>query len=303
MDKQVKAYSYTAVAVLLWSTVATAFKIALEEYDPAGLVFVAALTSTLSLLLVVVFGGKLHLLHKNLRKSLLKSAGMGLLNPFLYYLVLFEAYSLLPAQEAQPLNWTWPITLSLLSAVFLKQRLNRMAILAIMLSFCGVLLISTRGNVTSWQFTNWYGDLLAVGSSVLWALYWIFNLKDHRDVTIRLFLNFCFGTLYIFVLLSLSSSLNSDQHFLTGLFPSLKCSLAAIWIGLFEMGLTFIVWLRALSLSRDSASVGIIAYLTPFISLIFIHFVLREEILTSSIIGLILIVAGIALKSMGNRHR
>ena len=31
----------------------------------------------------------------------------GLLNPCLYYLVLFKAYELLPAQQAQALNYSW----------------------------------------------------------------------------------------------------------------------------------------------------------------------------------------------------
>ena len=33
----------------------------------------------------------------------------GFLNPFLYYIILFKAYSLLPAQEALSLNYTWPL--------------------------------------------------------------------------------------------------------------------------------------------------------------------------------------------------
>ena len=43
---------------------------------------------------------------------------LGLVNPFLYYLVLFKAYDLLPAQEAQAINYTWALMLAFLSVIF-----------------------------------------------------------------------------------------------------------------------------------------------------------------------------------------
>jgi len=94
-----------------------------------------------------------------------RAAALGFLNPFLYYVILFKAYSLLPAQEAQPLNWTWPIMLVLLSIVILKQPIRWVNVLAIVISFSGVLVISTRGDVLAFQFTNLPGALLALGSS------------------------------------------------------------------------------------------------------------------------------------------
>ena len=61
---------------------------------------------------------------------------LGLLNPFLYYLVLFKAYALLPAQQAQPLNYTWAITLSLLAVPLLKQQVRWQEWLALLVSYC-----------------------------------------------------------------------------------------------------------------------------------------------------------------------
>ncbi|NJK98814.1 MAG: EamA family transporter, partial [Bacteroidales bacterium] len=49
---------------------------------------------------------------------------LGFLNPLLYYLVLFKAYSLLPAQIAQPLNYTWPLILVILSIIFLSKNIR-----------------------------------------------------------------------------------------------------------------------------------------------------------------------------------
>ncbi|NQU06833.1 MAG: EamA family transporter, partial [Calditrichaeota bacterium] len=105
MTNQTKSYFYTAAAILLWSTVATAFKLTLQETDYLQLLFFASLASVLSLFLIIVIRRKSKLLFNQTRRNLLNSALLGLINPTLYYLVLFKAYSLLPAQEAQPLNW------------------------------------------------------------------------------------------------------------------------------------------------------------------------------------------------------
>ncbi len=270
--------------MLLWSTVASAFKIALRELDYVQLLFFASMVSLVSLFVVLLVQGKIALLRQSTSRQLFYSALLGLINPTLYYLVLFRAYDLLLAQEAQPLNWTWPIMLSVLSVPLLRQKLTLRTAVAIVISFSGVIVIATRGNLSGLRFTNLTGDLLAIGSSVLWALFWIFNLRDRRDPTVKLFLCFLFGNIYNIIVLMLLSGFT---------LPTLKGLAGGAYVGLFEMGITFVIWLKALSLSKDSASVGIMAYITPFLSLIFIHFILGETILITSVLGLGLIVAGI----------
>lgn len=293
MKRQTKSYIYAGITVLFWSTVASAFKLALRELDYIQLLFLASLSSTAVLFIILLVRGNVKEIFAQSRKDVFRSALLGLLNPFLYYLVLFKAYSLLPAQEAQPLNFTWPIVLALLSVPLLKQKLRLKAILALLISFAGVLVISTRGDLFTWSFQSPLGTLLAVGSSLLWALYWIYNVKDVRDPVVKLFCGFLFGTLYIsvaFVFFGMPLQLT---------WPGLA---AAVYVGLFEMGITFIIWLRALSLADNNARVANLVYLTPFISLIFIHFVIGEDILLSSIVGLMLIVTGILMQTVSFRR-
>ncbi len=278
-----KAYIYTFVAILFWSTVATAFKLTLSELSSIQLLIFASLSSLLALFAIIVYQGKLRSLSSTPRE-LSRSALLGLINPTFYYFILFLAYDLLPAQEAQPLNWTWPIVLSILSVPLLKQKLTYPQLIGIVVSFIGVLIITTKGNITSFQFTNVTGDLLALSSSILWALFWIFNLQDSRDPVIKLFYCFLFGNIYNLLIGAYFGELS---------LPEWKGLLGATYIGLFEMGITFVIWLKALTLAKNSASVSIVAYITPFLSLLLIHFILREDILISSIIGLVLIVIGI----------
>jgi drug/metabolite transporter (DMT)-like permease len=294
MESQTKAYLYAGATVLLWSTVASAFKLTLDHLSFIEMLLGASIVSMAALFLILLAQGKLPVIGTYSRAEITRSAALGFLNPFLYYVILFKAYSLLPAQEAQPLNWTWPIMLVLLSIAILKQPIRWQSVLAIVISFSGVLVISTHGDVLNFRFTNLPGALLALGSSVIWALFWIYNVKDRRDEIVKLFLNFVFGSIFTLAAVMLFSEIRV---------PPMAGVLGVIWVGLFEMGITFVTWIKALQLSRTTAQVSNLVYAAPFLSLFFIHFIVGEEILPSTIAGLVLIVAGIIVQQYASRRK
>jgi drug/metabolite transporter (DMT)-like permease len=289
---QRKAYAYALVTVALWSTVASAFKLSLRHLQPAELLLYATIVSCGVLLTVILLQGRGRELVKVNRNEWLASCRLGLLNPFLYYLVLFKAYDLLPAQQAQPINHTWAITLTLLSIPLLKQKIGRMQILAICVSYIGVLVISTRGNLLAMEFDSPAGVGLALFSTLIWALYWIFSTRDSREPVIGLFLNFCCALPCVAIYVLLVHGFRQIE--LAGL-------LGAVYIGFFEMGIAYIFWLKAMKLSTDTARIANLIFICPFLSLVFIHFLVGEEILPSTFVGLIFIVAGLVLQSRSGR--
>jgi len=284
---QRKAYFYAVIVVLVWSTVASAFKISLRYLEPIHLLFYATAVSILAFFLIILLQKKTALLRKCSPGDYLKSALLGFLNPFLYYVVLFQAYSLLPAQQAVSLNYTWAIQLVILSIPLLKQKIGMRSFLAIIIGYVGVLIIATQGNIASLRIANVQGTLLALGSAVIWALFWIYNIKDRRDAVIKLLLNFVFGFAFVGIYLIVSGRF---------VIPELPGLAGAIYVGLFEMGITFVLWLQALRLSKTTAQVSNLIYLTPFLSLFIINIVVGEKILISTVIGLIFIIAGIILQ-------
>lgn len=220
-------------------------------------------------------------------KDFWRSAGMGFLNPFLFYLVLIKAYDILLAQEAVVLNYVWPMTLVLLSIPVLKQKITLSSILAIFISFFGVVIITLQGDFTHLRFTNLLGVILALGSTVIWAFFWLFNMKDKREEVTKLLLNFTFGFLYvlIFALFSKATTM-SDIRGLPGV----------IYIGIFEMGITYVIWLKALQLSKTTAKVSNLIFISPFLSLFFVSVFVGEKIMWYTIIGLGFIIGGIILQ-------
>ncbi len=284
-----KSYLYAGITVFFWATIATAFKIALRYVNYVELVLYCSVTTVIILFFILLFQNRLKEVFRIRRVHYINSLVLGFINPFFYYLILFKAYSLLPAQIAQPLNFTWPIVLTFLSLPVLKQPVTGKNILALFISFIGVYFISSEGSPFNMTFAEPLGVFLAVGSSLVWSAYWLVNIKDQREEVIKIFLNFLFSLLFIIPYWLLFSEPR---------IPSLNGILASVYSGAFEMGITFVLWLKALKYAKSTAVVSNLIYLAPFFSLIFIQTILREQIYYTTIIGLVLIVAGIVYQEL-----
>lgn len=284
MNQQRKALLFGLAAVFLWSTVATAFKLSLRHFTPIELLLYAGSFSTLLLAAILLWQGKFRQVFQCRRQEYLLSLFLGFLSPFLYYLILFKAYDLLPAQQAQPLNYTWAIVLSLLAVPLLKQQIRWQQLLALVVSYCGVVVIATEGDLLGLTFTSPLGVALALLSTIVWALYWIYNTRDGRDPVVALFVNFVFSFPLVLGYYLLTSDIRR---------PPLEGLLGAAYIGTFEMGACFVLWLLAMKLTDNTAQLSNLIFLSPFLSLVFIYFLLGEQILAATFIGLILIIAGL----------
>jgi drug/metabolite transporter (DMT)-like permease len=289
MDRDRKALLLGLGAVFFWSTVATAFKIALRYLDVYQLLMYATLVSALLLLSVVLYRRQGRLLIAYLRETPGYFIGVALLNPCIYYLVLLTAYDLLPAQQAQTINYTWAITLSLMAVPLLGQRLHGRDILAAVMGYSGVVVIATRGDLLGLHFDSLRGVTLAVLSTVVWAYYWILGARNQRDGAVSLCLNFLLALPVCVLLCHLFSSL---------VLPGWPGLLAASYVGLFEMGVTFLLWSAALRSARRVARVSNLIFLSPFLSLIFIQAILGEAIHPATLLGLCLIVPAALLQQL-----
>jgi drug/metabolite transporter (DMT)-like permease len=172
----------------------------------------------------------------------------------------------------------------------LGEKLSLRSILSLVFSFFGVVLISSQGNPMALEIKSPLGVVLALSSSIAWAFYWILNLRNSKiDTVIRLFLNFFFATIYALIV--------------TIFFPdfwdfNMKGILGSLYVGFFEMGITFVIWLKALTLTESKAKLNNIIYLVPFVSLLFIHFFVGETIYWTTFVGLCVIVGSILFQQL-----
>ncbi len=288
-----KAFIFAILAVLFWGTSPTAFKIGLRHQDTLQLLTGATFTSALLLGILLLPGKRYKEFSRFRRSDLGFSFLMGLLNPVAYYLILFKAYSILPAQVAQPLNMIWPIVLVIISIPLLKQKISWKSIGAMLISFSGIIIISLQGGSGGKDPENRLGIVLALSSSIIWAIYFIYNARDNKDPVARLFLNFLFASLLLLVLGLLRGNLFAGT-------PLAFAS--AIYVGVFEMGLTFVLWLLAMQYAPTTDRISNLVFMAPFINLIFVRLVLNETIFMTTLYGIILLISGILLQNMLTRN-
>ena len=295
LKSQKKATIYGLATVLCWSTVATAFKLSLDYLSPLQLILLASFISWLFLVAILLSQGRASQLFMASKKDYIWSFFFGCLNPGLYYLLLFSAYDALPAQEAQALNYSWAIVMSIMAVPLLAQRLSSYDLLAAGLCYFGVLLIATRGDLLGLNFANLNGVLFALASTVVWSLYWILNQKDQREPVVGLCLNFSFA-LPILIAIAYASG-----H-LTPLFSApWQALVGGFYVGIFEMGLAFILWLKAMKLAKNTAPIANLIFISPFLSLFFISLFLDEKILGSTLMGLGFIIWGLVVQQAFSR--
>ena len=261
MTNDSKAIACACVAVLSWSTVATAFKMALRYLTHFEMLWVASLTSLVIFAVLLTAQRKWRLLGNLTGKQWLYYAGLGLLNPVAYYLVL------------------------ILLALFAGQPIPKKKYIGMFVSLAGVALISIGTGFNGEMSVSTEGFLLAALSAVLWATYWMLNNRNkvQTDGSVVLFLTFLFGSVYLSVG-ALFCGLNLSS--LTGV-------LSGMYVGGFEMGIPFIFFGLAMRKTSNPALINQLCYLSPFMSLFFISVVLGEQIVFTTYIGLVMIVLGI----------
>ena len=288
VGRERRALLYALLSVALWSTVATGFKLGLRGMQPVQLLFLGCVMA-----LAFFAAARPFVTAALSRRQHLSAAALGLLNPLGYYLVLFEAYDRLPAQIAQPLNYLWAVTLALLAIPVLGQRLPARGWIGVAVSYAGVAVLLTRGGTAGLGRFDTAGVALALGSTILWAAYWLTTVRLGVPAVPLMLNGFAAATAAVGVICAATAGLPAITPANLGY---------AAWVGLVEMGIAFLLWQRALALTAQAGRLGTLIFLSPFLSLIMIAAVLGERIHASAPAALALIVAGLAVSRRDSRR-
>lgn len=286
-SKNISGYIYLALCIIFWASIPVTSKKILVELNNLQMLFYSTIFSFLVLGIILLIQKKHKIMKQISRKDYLNMAFLGFLGTYLYYVLLYGAFALTTAQEGFILAYTWPILFLLLAFVILKEQVTLKKILAILISFFGIIIIVTQGKISSLALTNFSGDLLALSGAFVFALFSILGKKHNFDKTIGAFIYFFSALIFITITVFIFSPPK---------IPSPNIWLWLLYNGILVNGVTYVWWFQALE-KVDTHIISTSLYLTPFISLIYIWLFLDEKILFSSIIGLVVIVIGILLQS------
>ncbi len=284
-------YFYLSLCILLWGAIPVLTKKAMTDLDNIQLLFYSTLFSTVIMGILVLRERKWQCIRSYRLPDYLRMGALGFLGNYLYYILLYGALARTSASEGFILAYMWPILVMVLSFILLKEPVTKGKLASLFVSFAGMVIIATKGNPFDFRLTSIYGDLLAVSGAFVVALYSVLGKKVSYDRTYSVFIYFLSA---LILLVPTVPALSEYRLPAAGTWP---------WIilnGCLVNGVSYIFWFKAL----DRCRTGIIAnllYLTPFTSLIYIRLFLDEAILISSVVGLVVIVSGIVIQSLGMR--
>ncbi len=292
MRRKTISYIYLALCILSWGMIPVVSKKMLVELDNLQILFYSTIFSMLIMLVVLVFQNKIGELSKYSLRSYLNMSFLGFLGVYLYYVLLYKALSLTSASEGFILAYTWPILVLLLAFLILREKFTFKKLFSVLISFLGIIVIVTHGNPSSLNFTNAVGDLLAIIGAGVFATFSVLGKKYNYDQAISVFVYFVAATIFLIPTILLTSTFKM---------PSLEIWYWVLLNGLFINGISNMFWFKALQYG-DTHIISSALYLTPFLSLVYIHLFLGENILFSSAIGLMIIVTGVILQSINLRR-
>ncbi len=281
MNTQTKAYFFAILTVLLWSTVSTAFKLALFHATSIQVLSYAMLVASIILFIFIVISKEYKKICQ-FNITSIKNILFQTIILYLYHIVLFLGYSGLPVQIALPINYFWTILLAIFSVIFLHQKMTLKEVFWLFFAFSGIIFISF--GTTSSHTTIQLQYLIYIGlSPILYALYWIFSTKDTLPAITKLF--FCFFLCSICGFLN-AYILNQD------IIIHEKSIYPIIYIGFFELSIPFILWYYAMQYTDSITKIATIPLCSPFLSLFWAYLILGEKIQFINIISLLIIIIG-----------
>lgn len=280
-----KTYLYAGISILLWSSLATVSKLLLGTLNSFQVLCVSSLFAALALLAVNLFTGNLKKLRSFRPKDLVTIVLIGLPGTFFYYIFLYLGTERMPASQAFIINYLWPIMSVVFACILLKERLTPRKGIAIAMSFLGVITVAGK-DLLRFDTGVLIGGLFCVLAALSYGSFTALNQKWQYDKPLSMMLAF-----FVSFVLSLGITVMQGAEWELG---------AAQWMGLGWNGVTVmavatVTW--ALALDRgNTAKISNLAYLTPFLSLIWTFLFLQEPISPWSLAGLCIIVLGIMIQ-------
>lgn len=272
--------SYALLCVFLWAFIPVVSRFGQLELDNFQFLFWSNILSLLVVCIPAIYLKKIALLKSiNLWKQI-KLILLGSIGCAFYYLCLYYGYAHGKGLEVLIIQYSWPLLIVILSGIILKEKLTFISIAASSIGFFGIINVLTEGNISKLYFSNLSTNLVVLIGAFSFALFSVLSKKMQEEEYATTILYFLGGTL----LSTVSMFFFSDFSL-----PSPKEMLPVILNGAFINGISYIFWLKALSLIPASIA-AILVFLTPVISTFLIILFFKEPFVWANLVGLIMVL-------------
>lgn len=290
MKKNYIPYIYAGVTIFMWSTIAVVSKLLLGLFNNFQVLWVSSFFGSVMLLVLNTAAGIIKQLKHFKLKDYLTVLMAGLPGTFLYYVFYYAGTAILPsASQAFIINYLWPIMSVVFACVINKEKMTLRKAIAISVSFLGIAIVTSKdlfqpsgGDIS----VILIGALMCVLGAVSYGLFTALTNRFNYEKSLIIMVSF----IATFLITTVINAVNGDLFIPQGIEI-----LGFVWNGIFVMGLASTGWALALQLG-DTVKISNLAYITPFLSLVWVSLVLKEELSILSVIGLIFIVGGIFIQ-------
>lgn len=281
-----KEYIYAGISIFLWSTTATVIKLLLGSLNSMQILAINSFFAFTVLLILNLIKHNIKDLKKYKVKDYLQITGIGILGTFSYNLFLYLGTSKMLASQAFIINYLWPIMTVVFACIILKEKITPRKTIAILLSFLGVIIVTANGNLLTINENTILGAVYCIIAAVSYGLFSVLNKYKNYNKYTSMMLYYLVSFIISILYLLISNNLFSIKiNQLAGL----------LWTGIFTSATAFTSWALALE-KGDTAKISNLAYITPFLSLIWTALILKEQLSIYSVLGLVVIVLGIFIQ-------
>lgn len=276
-------------AVVVWGASFIATKVALQDVSPVTVVWLRFSMGVLILGAAVAMRGEFALPRKG---EWAYFALLGFLGITFHQWLQSNG---LQTSEAATTAWivaTTPVFMAILGRFILKERLGWLKTLGIFLAFGGVLLVVSKGDLSSVSVGRFGapGDKLILVSAVNWAVFSVLSRRGLKSYPAGLMIFYVMTLGWLFTSLLFFAGANIAE--VTRL--TFNGWLGIAFLGVFCSGLAYIAWYDALQ-ALSAAQTGVFLYIEPLVAVVVAFFVLGEPITLISLLGGGVILFGVWL--------
>ena len=288
-----KSYLFAATAILCWSTVAVTSKLLLGSHNNFQVLWISALFAAIFLFVVNLANGNIKKLKAYKLKDYIISILIGLPGGFFYYVFYYAGTDRMLASQAFIINYLWPIMSIVFACIILKEKMTIRKAVAIIISFLGVAVVA-GGDIKKLNGDLILGAVYCILGAVSYGVFTALNQKYDYEQSISVMISYIAS----FVLTSIINIAQGDLFV-----PTLVETLGFVWNGVITMAIANTVWVMALK-AGNTAKISNLAYITPFLSMVWTSLILKEKLNIYFIAGLVVIVLGIfiQLKEKGKKE-
>lgn len=272
------------ITIIIWGTTFISTKILLRDFSPPEILFFRFTIGYLALLLIYP-----HILKPTNKKQELYFAIAGLCGVTLYFLLENIALNYTLASNVGVIISIAPFFTAIFAQLFLNgEKLQYRFFIGFISSIVGILLIRFNGNMI--LKLNPTGDILAILSSIVWAIYSILTKKIssfHYNTIQTTRRTFFYGILFMIPALFIFNfklDLNRFKYI-----PNL---LNIMYLGLGASALCFVTWNLAVKVI-GAVRTSIYIYVVPVITIVTAFVILHEKITFIALVGTLLTLAGL----------